>query len=355
MDLMHNRHKLEQEREQAQEYRKKFYSHGQGGFQGAGGGSFSNAGDGHGYGVPSYTPSSYTAPASSGPQPAGDGVSRVYTPYNPSEDPVLKVPTSGALKWGAGGPAESSGASGLVSSATSGQGGSTYNITNNNNINYNYGSNITAISSDGNGSVPTFHDLEKAKKERDAKGGASYASSALGYLGSSIGSAASGLSGSKGLSGVGGGLSSITHSVQTSKNLATVSEAIKRNTGLDIHRALGGKTAVQLAEERLKKEQEQAAGAGGGYGGYQGISIPLTPAMGSAGQADAGASGSGGYAAPSEKLTAGKASKYGQQWGPTTEEEQPAKLVQTQKLFQGVEPRQRRMDDDSDEEDDKPK
>lgn len=32
MDLMHNRHKLEMEREQAQEYRKKFYSGGAGGF-----------------------------------------------------------------------------------------------------------------------------------------------------------------------------------------------------------------------------------------------------------------------------------------------------------------------------------
>lgn len=53
MDLMHNRHKLEMEREQAQEYRKKFYSTSQGGFSGAGGGSFSNAGAGHGYGVPS--------------------------------------------------------------------------------------------------------------------------------------------------------------------------------------------------------------------------------------------------------------------------------------------------------------
>jgi hypothetical protein len=37
--------------------------------------------------------------------------------------------------------------------------GSTFNITNNNNINYNYGSNITAISSEG--SVPTFQEMEK--------------------------------------------------------------------------------------------------------------------------------------------------------------------------------------------------
>jgi hypothetical protein len=36
--------------------------------------------------------------------------------------------------------------------------------------------------------------------------------------------------------------------------LAKASESIKRNTGLDIHKAIGGKTAVEIAEERLKKE-----------------------------------------------------------------------------------------------------
>lgn len=55
MDLMHNRHKLEDERAHATEYRKKFYSSsGPGGFQGAGGASFSNSGgEQHGYSVPS--------------------------------------------------------------------------------------------------------------------------------------------------------------------------------------------------------------------------------------------------------------------------------------------------------------
>ena len=226
-DLMHNRHKLEQEREQAQEYRKKFYSNMQGGFSGAGGGSFSNAGEGHGYGVPSYSQSSYNpnnasgAPSMGGgqqPADAGDGVSRVYSPYNPADDPVLKTPTAGGIKWGAGGATQSAassaplgtsaGASGIGSSQPA---GSTYNITNNNNINYNYGSNITAISSDGGGPVPTFHDVDKAKKAAEKKAGTlSYASGALGYLGSSvgaIGNAASGLgsSTSKGL-GVSSGL-----------------------------------------------------------------------------------------------------------------------------------------------------
>ena len=60
------------------------------------------------------------------------------------------------MKWGP------EGASQTTNRSTSNIGGSTYNITNNNNINYNYGSNITAISSEG--SVPTFHEMEKQKK-----------------------------------------------------------------------------------------------------------------------------------------------------------------------------------------------
>ena len=56
--------------------------------------------------------------------------------------------------------------------------------------------------------------------------------------------------------------------------MATASDAIKRNVGVDIRRALGGKTAVEIAEDRLKADQ--AANGGGGYGGsYQGISIPI--------------------------------------------------------------------------------
>lgn len=148
----------------------------------------------------------------------------------------MKVPSSGSgLKWGADG-----GGTGASAASSGPAGGSTYNITNNNNINYNYGSNITAISSDTSGPVPTFHDIEKRKKEGDK----SYTSSTLGYIGNSIGSVTS-----KGV-----GLGGVTTSIQSSKGLAQMSDAIKRNTGLDIHKALGGKTAVQLAEERLKKE-----------------------------------------------------------------------------------------------------
>jgi len=341
MDLMHNRQKLEAERDQATEYRKKFYSGaGGGGFQGAGGGSFSNAGAGHGYTVPSAyapTPSAYSGPSSSTQPKMADGVSKVYSPYNPADDPVLKVPTKGALKWGAGGPTSSS------SNAT-GSGG----IASNSNTSYNYGSNITAMSSDGGGTVPTFHDLGR-KKDAAKAGGPSYASSTLGYIGNSVGSVASGVSSS-------GGLSSVTKSLQTSKGLAQMSDSLKRHTGLDIHRALGGKTAVELAEDRLQRDQAQSRGGyGGSYSGYQGVSIPLTPAPGSGSQATAAASGSG-YSAPSETLKVGAGSKYNHSWGPSAAaEEEPPKLVQTQKLFQGIAPQKKRMDDDSDEEDDQPK
>jgi hypothetical protein len=42
--------------------------------------------------------------------------------------------------------------------------------------------------------------------------------------------------------------------MQGSKILAKASDTIKRNTGLDLHKAIGGKTAADIAEERLKKE-----------------------------------------------------------------------------------------------------
>lgn len=300
------------EREQAQEYRKKFYSGVQGGFQGAGGGSFSNAGDSHGYSVPSSS-SSYTGPGDTGISGGGGaGVTKVYSPYNAADDPVLKVPTSGGgLKWGTS-QGQPSTTSNVVSST--GQGGSTFNITNNNNINYNYGSNITAISSDGAGSVPTFHDLDKKKKEVSG-GMLGGASNTLGYIGSSLGSVASGMSSQKGASGGSGTISSITKSLQTSKGLAQTSDSIKRYTGIDIHGAIGGKTAVQLAEERLQKEQEQlrAGGYGGNAGGYQGISIPLTPAMNTESNVQASSSSATG---PSGGETLNKVySKYSHQWG----------------------------------------
>lgn len=51
-------------------------------------------------------------------------------------------------------------------------------------------------------------------------------------------------------------IASAASTVQGSKILAKASDTIKRNTGIDLHKAIGGKTAADIAEERLKKEQE---------------------------------------------------------------------------------------------------
>lgn len=51
-------------------------------------------------------------------------------------------------------------------------------------------------------------------------------------------------------------IASAASTVQGSKILAKASDTIKRNIGLDLHKAIGGKTAADIAEERLKKEQE---------------------------------------------------------------------------------------------------
>lgn len=155
----------------------------------------------------------------------------------------------------------------------------------------------------------------------------------LGYIGSSIGSVASSMSSSKPAKGSEGtgALSSITKSLQTSKGLASVSDSIKRNTGLDIHKAIGGKTAVQLAEERLQREQESlgVGGYGGNTGGYQGISIPLTPVQGTGSSGGSSSLAVGG----GETLNKIQNSKYNHQWGADAasepkKEEKPV-LVQT--------------------------
>ena len=111
-----------------------------------------------------------------------------------------------------------------------------YNITNNNNINYNYGSNVTAIGSDGmaggsGGSVPTFHEIDKAKKTADG-------SSTFGDMLGSV--------------NLGGALTSI----QKSKGLAKIGDKIKRTTGVNVSSYIGTKTMVDKAEERLRKDNE---------------------------------------------------------------------------------------------------
>lgn len=127
------------ERDAALEYRKKFYPT-SGSYNGAGAGSVGSS---------SYS-GGYSGPIASSSDSAKGGV-KVYAPYqegvnqNPPSYSSSSLNTGGNSTWG---PSNSNPTP-----------PATYNITNNNNINYNYGSNITAISNDG--PVPTFHELEK--------------------------------------------------------------------------------------------------------------------------------------------------------------------------------------------------
>lgn len=106
-----------------------------------------------------------------------------------------------------------------------------------------------------------------------------------------------------------------------------MSDTIKRNTGFDLHKAIGGKSAAEIAEERLKKEyQDSRYGGGemGGYsaGGYQGISIPLD---GPATSGNTSSHNTGTYQGiSSESLNKGS-SKYGHKWGTDTADDKPKK------------------------------
>ena len=83
--------------------------------------------------------------------------------------------------------------------------------------------------------------------------------------------------------GLAGGVGSVTAGlgkVANSTYATAASDAVKRTVGVDIRRAMGGKTAVEIAEERLKKDQEANGSGGyqGGYGGgYQGVNIDIGP------------------------------------------------------------------------------
>jgi len=46
---------------------------------------------------------------------------------------------------------------------------------------------------------------------------------------------------------------------------------VKRSTGIDIRTKLGGKSAVEIAEERLRGDQQKF----GGTGNYQGVQMPI--------------------------------------------------------------------------------
>ena len=64
---------------------------------------------------------------------------------------------------------------------------------------------------------------------------------------------------------------------------------------------MGGKTAAEIAEERLKKDQMESGSYGGGYGGgYQGVNIDIgqiTPTYGGS-YGVGGSSGGGGGGPP---------------------------------------------------------
>lgn len=57
---------------------------------------------------------------------------------------------------------------------------------------------------------------------------------------------------------VAGSMGSLSAGLQKATNstyVTSASDAIKRTVGVDIRRAMGGKTAAEIAEERLKKDQ----------------------------------------------------------------------------------------------------
>ena len=53
-----------------------------------------------------------------------------------------------------------------------------------------------------------------------------------------------------------------------SSYLVKANDSINRTVGVDIRRYMGGKTAAEIAEERLAKDSEQSRGFGGYAGGY---------------------------------------------------------------------------------------
>lgn len=67
-------------------------------------------------------------------------------------------------------------------------------------------------------------------------------------------------------------VASASSMLSKSKVLVNASDSIRRTTGIDIRRAMGGKTAAEIAETRLQKEYD---GPSKYTGGYQGIQIPI--------------------------------------------------------------------------------
>jgi hypothetical protein len=88
----------------------------------------------------------------------------------------------------------------------------------------------------------------------------------MGQLGAAVGGISTGL----------GSVSTGLGKAANSTFVTSASDAVKRTVGVDIRRAMGGKTAAEIAEERLKKDQMESGSYGGGYGGgYQGVNIDI--------------------------------------------------------------------------------
>ena len=64
--------------------------------------------------------------------------------------------------------------------------------------------------------------------------------------------------------------------INKSKTLINANDSIRRTVGIDIRKAIGGKTAAEIAEERLHTEvKAKTSTTYNGIGGYQGVVIPL--------------------------------------------------------------------------------
>jgi len=90
-----------------------------------------------------------------------------------------------------------------------------------------------------------------------------------------LGSVTSAISNVTGKSELMANAASAAKAVTNSTYVTAASDTIRRNVGVDIRKALGGKSAVEIAEERLKQDLEKNASYGGYSGGYQGVQIPI--------------------------------------------------------------------------------
>lgn len=64
--------------------------------------------------------------------------------------------------------------------------------------------------------------------------------------------------------------------INKSKAFINANDSIRRTTGLDIRKTLGGKSAAEIAEQRLKDDlANKHKSSYNGIGGYQSVVIPI--------------------------------------------------------------------------------